>query len=98
MTTKKGKIKSWRIDSKPEHRLIERAVIVRLANSDPAQVATFDAVIASENPVERWDDQRKEVVQEILAGYTPQVGTKLLKRGLKSGEWRIVKVKIEALP
>lgn len=66
MTTKKGKIKSWRMDSKPEHRMIERAVIVRLTNSDPAQVATFDAVIASENPVERWDDQRKEVVQEIL--------------------------------
>ena len=63
MTIKK--VKSWKHDTKPHERMIERSVIVRLDTVDE-EAKAFDAVIASENPVERWDDYRKEVVQEIL--------------------------------
>lgn len=65
MNTKTRKVKSWKSDTKPYERMIERSVIVRLATADE-QTKSFDAVIASENPVERWDEQRKEVVKEIL--------------------------------
>lgn len=61
----KRTLRSWKRDSKPYERMIERSVVMRLASVNE-QAKTFDAVIASEHPVERWDEQRKEVVQEIL--------------------------------
>ena len=62
---KTKKVKSWKSDTKPYERMIERSVVVRLATANE-ETKSFDAVIASENPVERWDEQRKEVVKEIL--------------------------------
>lgn len=59
------KVKSWKHDSKPEHRLIERAVVVRDGTANET-TKSFDAVIASEHPVMRWDESRQEVVAEIL--------------------------------
>ena len=63
MTTKK--VKSWKRDRTPESRMIQRAVIVREGTADE-KGKSFTAVIASENPVERWDETRQEVVKEIL--------------------------------
>jgi hypothetical protein len=45
--------------------MIQRAVIVREGTADE-KGKSFTAVIASENPVERWDETRQEVVKEIL--------------------------------
>ncbi len=59
------KVKSFKHDTKPAHCLIERAVIVRAGTANETE-KSFSAVIASENPVERWDERRGEVVQEIL--------------------------------
>ena len=59
------KVKSFKHDTKPAHCLIERAVIVRAGTANENE-KSFSAVIASENPVERWDERRGEVVQEIL--------------------------------
>lgn len=59
------KVKSWKSDTKPHERMIERSVIVRLETANE-QDKSFEAVIASEHPVERWDADRGEVVQEIL--------------------------------
>jgi len=63
--SKRPKVKSWKSDTKPEERMIQRAVVVRLETADQ-DAKTFEAVIASEHPVERWDESRREVVQEIL--------------------------------
>lgn len=59
------KLKSWKRDTKPASRMIERAVVVREGTANEAD-KSFTAVIASENPVERWDELRQEVVREIL--------------------------------
>lgn len=71
MTTaaKPKKLKSWKKDTKPHERMIERSLVIRVVqrqegNTDPVPI--LSAVIASEHPVERWDEQRKEVVREIL--------------------------------
>ncbi len=58
------KVKSFKHD-RPGARLIERAVIVREGTANE-ETKSFSAVIASENPVERWDETRQEVVKEIL--------------------------------
>lgn len=63
-TTKPKKLKSWKKDTKPHERMIERSVVVRVVEGD--QPGSFNAVIASEHPVERWNEQRQEVVREIL--------------------------------
>ena len=63
--SKQPKVKSWKHDTKPAERLIERSVVVRLETANE-QDKTFEAVIASEHPVERWDETRREVVKEIL--------------------------------
>lgn len=63
--SKRPKVKSWKSDTKPEERMIQRAVVVRLETADQ-EAKTFEAVIASEHPVERWDESRREVVKEIL--------------------------------
>lgn len=65
MTVATKKVKSWKRDTKPESRLIERAVVIREGTADEG-AKSFTAVIASENPVERWDETRQEVVREIL--------------------------------
>lgn len=71
MTTaaKPKKLKSWKKDTKPHERMIERSVVIRVVEGTQGNtdaVPTLTAVIASEHPVERWDEQRKEVVREIL--------------------------------
>jgi len=71
MTTaaKPKKLKSWKKDTKPHERMIERSVVIRVVGNTQGNadaVPTLTAVIASEHPVERWDEQRKEVVREIL--------------------------------
>jgi hypothetical protein len=58
------KVKSFKHD-RPDARLIERSVVIREGSQDEAN-KSFTAVIASENPVARWDETRQEVVQEIL--------------------------------
>lgn len=59
------KVKSFKRDTSPAHRLVMRSVVVRADTLDDAGKAV-QAVIASEHPVERWDEERGEVVQEIL--------------------------------
>lgn len=71
MTTaaKPKKLKSWKKDTKPHERMIERSLVIRVVGDTQGNadaVPTLSAVIASEHPVERWDEQRKEVVREIL--------------------------------
>lgn len=61
---KPRKLKSWKKDTKPVERLIERSVVVRVVEG--SEPGTLSAVIASEHPVERWDELRQEVVSEIL--------------------------------
>lgn len=62
--TKPKKLKSWKKDTKPVERMIERSVVVRVVEgSEPGML---HAVIASEHPVERWNEDRQEVVREIL--------------------------------
>jgi hypothetical protein len=66
MTTaaKPKKLKSWKKDTKPHERMIERSIVVRMDGVSEQQ--TLSAVIASEHPVERWSEERQEVVREIL--------------------------------
>lgn len=66
MTTKAKpkKLKSWKKDTKPHERMIERSIVVRMEGASEQQ--TLSAVIASEHPVERWSEERQEVVREIL--------------------------------
>jgi hypothetical protein len=64
MTTaaKPKKLKSWKKDTKPHERMIERSIAIMPS----ADKETLSAVIASEYPVERWSEERQEVVREIL--------------------------------
>jgi hypothetical protein len=69
IAAKPKKLKSWKKDTKPHERMIERSVVIRVVEGTQGNadaVPTLTAVIASEHPVERWDEQRKEVVREIL--------------------------------
>jgi hypothetical protein len=61
-----AKVKSWKQDTVPESRMILRVATVRAetANDDAKSI---EVVIASENPVERYDEERGEVVSEILS-------------------------------
>lgn len=67
MTTQKPKkLKSWKKDTKPHEKMIERSVVIRSGDGALIDAKTLSAVIASEHPVERYDDTRGEVVKEIL--------------------------------
>lgn len=62
---KKPKVKSWKSDTVPESKMILRMVEVRreTANDDDKSI---EVVIASENPVERFDEETGDIYQEIL--------------------------------
>lgn len=64
--SKPRKVKSFKSDTVPESKMILRMVAVRAetANDDDKSI---EVVVASENPVERYDEESGEVVQEILA-------------------------------
>lgn len=62
---KPKKIKSWKSDVMPEQKMILRMVSVR-AETANAETKSVEVVVASENPVERYDAERDAVVREIL--------------------------------
>ena len=62
---KTKKLKSWKSDELPSQKMILRMVSVR-AETANAETKSVQVVIASENPVERYDLERDYVIQEIL--------------------------------
>jgi len=64
--SKRKTVKSFKSDTVPPKSMILRMVSVRedTANDETKSV---EVVIASENPVERYDETRGDVIQEILA-------------------------------
>lgn len=62
---KTKKIKSWKSDEMPEQKMIMRMVSVRAETANP-ETKSVEVVVASENPVERYDPERDAVVREIL--------------------------------
>lgn len=65
LPVKTKKIKSWKSDEMPPHKMILRMVSVR-AETANAETKSVEVVVASENPVERYDHERDAVVKEIL--------------------------------
>ena len=62
---KRRKVKSFKHDSKPTDKLIMRLVAVRPETVDEKN-KSIQVVIATETPVDRYDDETGEVVKEIL--------------------------------
>ena len=62
---KPKKIKSWKSDELPPQKMILRMVSVR-AETAHDEAKSVEVVVASENPVERYDPERDSVVREIL--------------------------------
>lgn len=62
---KTRKVKSFKSDTVPHNKMVMRMVNVRseTANADTKSV---EVIIATENPVERYDETRGEVYREIL--------------------------------
>lgn len=63
MTTKK--VKSWKSDQVPHRKMIMRVVSVR-AETANEKTKSVEVVIASENPVTRYDSERDALIREIL--------------------------------
>lgn len=59
------KIKSWKSDELPPQKMILRMVSVRAETANP-ETKSVEVVVASENPVERYDSERDSVIREIL--------------------------------
>ena len=62
---KQPKLKSWKQDTVPVNKMIMRMVNVRRETADEEN-KSVEVVIASEYPVERWDEENEQVVREIL--------------------------------
>ena len=65
LPVKTKRIKSWKSDTVPESKMILRMVSVREETANP-ETKSVEVVIASENPVQRYDSGRDSVVSEIL--------------------------------
>lgn len=61
----KGKLKRSRIDSVPESRMVMRFAELRSETAQPEQ-RSVGVIVATENPVERYDSSRGIVLREIL--------------------------------
>jgi len=61
MPNKNGKIKLSRLTPVPEEKMVMRLATVRQTDSGP-----MTAVIATENPVDRYDESRDMVIREVL--------------------------------
>lgn len=59
-------LQSFQTDTIPESKMILRVATVRAETANDAS-KSIEVVIASENPVERYDVERGEVIREILA-------------------------------
>jgi hypothetical protein len=63
---KRKQVKSFKSDTMPEKKMILRMVTVRAETANDSD-KSMEVVIASENPVERFDEDRGQVVREILS-------------------------------
>jgi len=63
MANKRGKIKLSRYDRIPEEQMVIRLAAMRQADADNRKM---EVVIATENPVQRYDDSRDIIVREVL--------------------------------
>jgi hypothetical protein len=61
----KGKIKRTRIDTVPESRMVMRFAEIRSETAQPEN-RSVGVVVATENPVERYDRSRGIVLREVL--------------------------------
>ena len=61
----KGKIKRTRIDTVPESRMVMRFAEIRNETAEPEK-RSVGVVVATENPVERYDSSRGIVLREVL--------------------------------
>lgn len=59
----KGKVKLSRLTPIPDEQLVMRLAVVK---NETATADSVQCVIATENPVERWDDSRDIVIREVL--------------------------------
>lgn len=64
--TKTKKVKSWKSDPIPESQMIMRMVAIRPETANE-ESKTITVVIASENPVKRYNAETREVFSEILS-------------------------------
>ena len=62
---KRKQVKSWKSDTIKPRKMVMRMIDIRRETSNDAD-RTVEVVIASENPVERYDEDRDDVVREIL--------------------------------
>ena len=65
LPVKTKRIKSWKSDEVPSQKMILRMVSVRAETANP-ETKSVEVVVASENPVERYDSERDSVIREIL--------------------------------
>jgi hypothetical protein len=65
LPVKPKQIKSWKSDELPPQKMILRMVSVR-AETANAETKSVEVVVASENPIERYDAERDSVIREIL--------------------------------
>jgi hypothetical protein len=65
LPVKPKQIKSWKSDELPPQKMILRMVSVR-AETANAETKSVEVVVASENPIERYDSERDSVIREIL--------------------------------
>ena len=63
MPNKRGKIKLTRYDRIPEEQMVMRLAEMRRADVDNK---TMEVVIATENPVQRYDESRDILIREVL--------------------------------
>lgn len=63
--SKKGKLKPDRLDVVPQHKLVMRFLDIKRETINTEQ-RSVEVVIATENPVERYDEERGIVLHEIL--------------------------------
>ena len=61
----KGKIKRTRIDTIPESKMVMRFAEIRNETAEPEK-RSVGVVVATENPVERYDSSRGIVLREVL--------------------------------
>jgi hypothetical protein len=59
------KVKSYKSDSIPHNKMVMRIVDVKRAEQDP-ETKSVPVIIATENPVERYEEATGEVYKEIL--------------------------------
>ena len=63
---KRRQVKSFKSDTIPASKMIMRMVMVRAETAND-EAKSIEVVVASENPVERYDEERGEVIREILS-------------------------------